>query len=175
MCSVTLSQPFTTVVLETGVNLGSHVHERIVNHLNFIASIQLIEVESINNLFWEYCNVSTSRNNVLCLERILNFLPFSSQEAENQRRVLFLSMGNASMALNPFFNIQQLPTESFRIKSMCMESIFNEFFDEDASDTALSCSSLLLMSNGSPLSAHSANLSFDIHDVHYGAVVTSIY
>jgi len=113
--------------------------------LNFIASTQLIEVESINNLLGTFCKHSTLGGS-LCLQNILQSLHVPTRE-DITRRVLFLSLGNASMTTK-VFDIQQLPSESFRIKSICLESLCNENIYVNASDSTLHCSSLLI-SNGS--------------------------
>ncbi|RYG67560.1 hypothetical protein EON64_07170, partial [archaeon] len=88
--------------------------------------------------------------------------PNNLKKAYSAVNTLIVSLGNASLSqtLLPEATLSRLPKESFTWKLLPTPEYGTSFF--------------LLVSNGLPLSDEThKNVSFDIHRVHYGAVVSA--
>ena len=134
---------FDILVVEIGSNIGRHVANRIIKHLNSVDNTRIVYLNHLDTSFFEIFQTT-----------------FVKKLMGKKNKVLLLSLGNTKYATEVAINetlFNSLTPESYIIK-----------FDNLVYDNLNVFS---LVSNGRPLDSHiHKNLSFDRNSIHYGAV-----
>ena len=139
---------FHRVIIEFGQNIGSHVSQRILSHLQHVTHLQSIDVVK------QLTNLPVSH---------FTFFNHTSSN-EEQGNVLLISLGNASLSLSDAFipekELRELPHESFRVRFRRLSEYGDNIY--------------AIAANGLPLDPHThQNISFPKEHIHYGALVGS--